>query len=128
MKFKMITPMLETNDLQATITFYTAVLDFTVDGTFEVDGKMAWCSLHKDEVYIMFNLPNTVMNYGRILLTGSLYIYIDEVDGFWEQVKDKVEVVYAPENFEYNMREFAIKDNNGYVLNFGQSIEEKNPA
>jgi hypothetical protein len=51
---------------------------------------------YKDAVDILFNLPNTVMNYGRILLSGSLYIYVDDVDGLWEKIKDKVEVVYHP--------------------------------
>jgi hypothetical protein len=26
------------------------------------------------------------------------------------------------EDFEYGMREFAIRDNNGYILQFGQEI------
>jgi uncharacterized glyoxalase superfamily protein PhnB len=121
MKCIAITPMMETNNLQETITFYTEILGFTVRDTFEHDGQVVWCTLNKDAVDIMFNLPNREMNYGRILLTGSLYIYIECVDDFWEKIKDKVKVVYAPENFEYKMREFGIKDNNGYVLNFGEN-------
>jgi catechol 2,3-dioxygenase-like lactoylglutathione lyase family enzyme len=80
MKFKELTPMMETNDLQATIAFYTGVLGFEVRDTFEHDGKTVWCTLFKDAVDIMFNLPNMVMNCGRILLTGSLYIYVDDVN------------------------------------------------
>jgi uncharacterized glyoxalase superfamily protein PhnB len=123
MKFKVITPLMETKDLQETISFYKEILGFTLAGTFDHDGKTIWCRLYRDKVDIMFSLPNIEMNYGRILLSGSLYIYIDSVDEFWETIKDKVEVVYPPENFEYGMREFAIKDNNGYVLNFGESTE-----
>ena len=123
MKFQELTPMMETQDLHATIKFYTEVIGFAVRDTFEDDGRTVWCSLYKDNVDIMFNLPNAVMNYGRILLTGSLYFYVDDVDALWEKVKDKVEVLYAPENFIYNMREFGIKDNNGYVLNFGTPTE-----
>jgi len=36
------------------------------------------------------------------------------------RLKDKVRVCYPLENFEYGMREFAIYDNNGYLLQFGQ--------
>lgn len=114
---------METKDLQATISFYTEILGFTLLGTFEHEGTTIWCRLYKDSVHIMFSLPNKEMNYGQILLTGSLYIYLDGVDEFWEKIKDKVEVLYPPENFEYQMREFAIKDNNGYVINFGESLE-----
>lgn len=114
--------MLETNDINGTIHFYTEMLGFTLGDTFKHDGEIVWCTLWKDELSIMFCLPNKAMNYGRILLSGSLYIYLDGVDEYWQQVKDKAEVVYEPENFPYNMREFGIKDNNGYVLNFGESL------
>ena len=42
----------------------------------------------------------------------------------WEQIKDKASVVYPIENFFYGIREFAIRDNNGYVLQFGQEISD----
>jgi len=40
----------------------------------------------------------------------------------WEKVKDKANICYGIEDFEYRMREFAIYDNNGYTLQFGQEI------
>lgn len=121
MKLTNLSPMLETNDISATIDFYTQTLGFTLRGTFEHEGTTTWCDLVRDEVAIMFSLPNQQMNYGRILLSGSLYINTEDVDAIWNLLKDKCEIVYPPENFEYGMREFAIKDNNGYVLNFGES-------
>lgn len=122
MKLKDLSPMLETNDIKATIEFYTAVLGFTLRGTFEHEGITTWCDLVKDEVAVMFSLPNKKMNYGTILLTGSIYINVEDVDALWNLLKDTCEVVYPIENFSYDMREFAIKDNNGYVLNFGESL------
>jgi uncharacterized glyoxalase superfamily protein PhnB len=40
-------------------------------------------------------------------------------------LKDSTTVVYPLEDFDYGMREFAIRDNNGYVLQFGQEIQEQ---
>jgi uncharacterized glyoxalase superfamily protein PhnB len=71
----------------------------------------------------MFTIPNEHMGHGLALLTGSLYINVQDVDAAWNELKDKCQVVYPIENFMYGMREFAITDNNGYILNFGQSIE-----
>jgi hypothetical protein len=34
----------------------------------------------------------------------------------------EVTIVYPLEDFPYGMREFAIRDNNGYILQFGQEI------
>ncbi len=39
-------------------------------------------------------------------------------------LKGKSKICYSIENFEYGMREFAIYDNNDYVLQFGQEIKE----
>ncbi len=115
--------MLETNDLQATISFYITNLGFTVQGTFDHgDGVPVWASIRHGPVEIMFKTPNPVMNYGQVLLTGNLYITTSNVDELWLQVKDLAEVVYPIEDFPYQMREFAIKDNNGYVLSFGMDI------
>ncbi len=122
MKLKYLSPMPESRDIKATIDFYTRVLGFTLRGTFEHEGTTTWCDLVRDEVSVMFSLPNEKMNYGTILLSGSLYINVEEVDALWENLKDKCEVVYPVENFIYEMREFAIKDNNGYVINFAEPL------
>lgn len=122
MKLTYLSPMLETKDMKATIEFYIGVLGFTQRGIFEHAGIITWCDLVRDDVAIMFSLPNQNMNYGKILLSGSIYINAEDVDALWNLLKETCEVVYPLENFEYGMREFAIKDNNGYVLNFGESI------
>jgi uncharacterized glyoxalase superfamily protein PhnB len=54
------------------------------------------------------------------LLTGSLYFYPDDVDAMWAQLKNSVTVEYPLQTFDYGMREFAIRDCNGYLLQFGQ--------
>jgi len=45
------------------------------------------------------------------------------VDAWWEYLKDKGTIVYPIENFDYGMREFAIRDNNGYILQVGSEVE-----
>ena len=40
-------------------------------------------------------------------------------------LKDKVRIVYPIENFSYGMREFAIRDSGGYILQFGKPIEKQ---
>lgn len=71
----------------------------------------------------MLALPNEHTLYDKIGFTGSFYFNTNEVDVLWEQLKDKVRVCYGIENFEYGMREFAVYDNNGYLLQFGQEIK-----
>ncbi|MBA4198840.1 MAG: bleomycin resistance family protein [Chitinophaga sp.] len=117
-----LTPLLWTNDLQATIEFYTGILHFELD---EYNADWGWCHLHNNAVSIMFSKPNEHAAYnGSPMLTGSFYIYIATVDELWNKVKDKTKVVYNLANFEHGMREFAIYDNNGYMLQFGRGLKE----
>jgi uncharacterized glyoxalase superfamily protein PhnB len=54
--------------------------------------------------------------------TGQLYIELktaDEVDALWADVKDRAEVVYAVDDFDYGAHEFGIRDDSGYSLAFG---------
>jgi hypothetical protein len=54
--------------------------------------------------------------------TGSLYFDVDDAVVLWTALKDIADVCYPREAFHYGMREFAISDNNGYVLQFGSPV------
>ncbi|MBL8192650.1 MAG: bleomycin resistance family protein, partial [Blastocatellia bacterium] len=85
-------------------------------------GEPCWTCLKKDSIEIMFTSKNAHSKLEDTLMTGSLYLYAEAVDKFWEELKDKVTVEYPIENFDYGMREFAIRDCNGYLLQFGQEL------
>ncbi len=53
---------------------------------------------------------------------------LQELTPMWQQLKDSAKICYPIENFEYGMREFAIYDNNGYLLQFGQEISENSAS
>ncbi|MDR6561013.1 MULTISPECIES: VOC family protein [unclassified Arcicella] len=122
MKYNRLRPILWTNQLIETIDFYTKILGFAVAEQHEAWG---WASLYKDEVEIMLAKPNEHIPFDKPIFTGSFYINTDKVDELWEELKNKVEVCYEIEDFEWQMREFAIYDNNGYLIQFGQDISEK---
>ena len=125
MKLRGLIPMLETNDLKASIKFYSETLGFTCDGVFPSEENFSWASLSKDDVIIMLTARSPHSNEEKAVMTGSLYMYPDDVDEAWYQLKDKAEVSYEIENFDYGMREFGILDPNGYLLQFGQDIKEE---
>jgi uncharacterized glyoxalase superfamily protein PhnB len=119
MKLEALTPMLRTKDLQGSVDFYKDILGFECGA---LSTKRGWASLSRDGVTIMLALPNAPEPFEQPPFTGSLYLRCDDVDAMWEQVKDRAKVCYSVEDFEYGMREFAIHDNNGYLLQFGQEI------
>jgi len=119
-QFKQMRPMLQSRDVKASIEFYTGILGFKLDDSWEQDGTIKWANLYKDEVCLMFTLGNQIP-----AMTGDLYIYPNDLELLWNNIKDKCEVMAPIENKLYGMREFAIKDNNGYILKFGKSTTEK---
>jgi len=121
MRITELKPMLWTEDLKGTLGFYADTLGFEVVNSI---GDLGWASLAKDDAAIMVCGPNEHIPYDKIGFTGSFYFGTDDADAMWEKVKDKVHVCYGIEDFPYGMREFAIYDNNGYLLQFGQEIVE----
>lgn len=122
MKLQKLTPMLRTTDLKATVEFYTTVLGFECGAFSE---EWGWAALQRDEVAIMVALPNAHAPFEKPAFTGSFYFRTDDVEAIWQQIKDQAKICYPIENFEYGMREFAIYDNNGYLIQFGQDISEQ---
>ena len=118
MPFNNLTPLLEVENMDETIAFYETILDFKCIDRYNDE----WAVVQKDDVSIMFSERFFTDDYPSTYMTGSLYVHTDDIDVIWQILKDKVHVCYPIENFDYGMREFAIYDNNGYRLQFGQEI------
>ena len=113
-------PMLRARDLRETIDFYTNVLGFTVDGTFPEDAP-TWCSMHSGNARMMWtSLPDGEAP----AFNGRIYMYPDDVGAVWERLKTTTDVVEPLFLTDYDMREFTIRDPNGYELSFGNSAGE----
>ncbi len=116
-KLLALTPMLWTKELEETIAFYTEILGF--ECAAHVEG---WAVLVYGEVEIMFCLPNAHLPIDGPQFTGSFYFNTDNVDELWANFKGECNICYEIDNFDYGMREFAIFDNNNYILQFGQQL------
>ncbi|RAR69961.1 VOC family protein [Flavobacterium aciduliphilum] len=119
MKFQPIVPMIWTNELQETVSFYCDVLGFSC-GNY--NDEWGWAAINKDDCEMMIAKPNMHISFDKPLFTGSFYIKVDDVETLWNTVKDKVNIVYDLEDFDWGMREFAIYDNNSYMIQFGQDL------
>ncbi len=119
-KFKSLRPILWTEHLKETVHFYTQILGFKIG---EQNNDWQWASLCKDDVEIMLAKPNEHEQYEKIGFSGSFYFSVENVDELWENMKEKCKICYPLETFEWEMKEFAVYDNNGYILQFGQDVE-----
>lgn len=118
-------PTLTAPSLEETVNFYVSVLDFTCQ---TLDKEWKFASIHKDSVDMQLVHPlskfpfDSPGPFDEPVFTGEIYIQMDCIDELWEKVKDKAEVCFPIQDFDYGMREFGIYDNNGYLLQFGQQI------
>ena len=122
MKIEKLMPMLRTWDLAGSIEFYTSVLGFKCRAH---EPDLGWASLGHGEFSVMFSSPNEHEGDVGPAFTGSLYFRVKEIDSVWAQLKEQARVCYPIETFDYGMREFAIYDNNGYLLQFGEAVGEE---
>lgn len=116
-----LNPMLETKNLSQAVQWYQEVLGFELQDHLP---ELGWASLVLDGVRIMLVTRASQQKHPNPVFTGSFYLYTDDVDAWWEKLKEKAPVEYPLETFSYGMREFAIRDLNGYLIQFGTYAAE----
>lgn len=121
MSLKGLSTVLQVNDMGSTIMYYEKTLGFRCHSRMGDD----WASVERDNVSIMLSCRYGEDKDKKTRMTGSLYIFTNPVEDLWLELKDKAEIFYPIETFDYGMREFAIIDCNGYILQFGQGIEKE---
>lgn len=122
---KPVSPNIFVTDINATIEFYKQ-LGFSLTTTVpEESDNIIFAMMNCGNVTFMFQtfeslgneLPTVSRQNGGSLL---LYIQTNEIRNFFDQIKDKVNVIKGPEKTFYGATEFSIEDNNGYLLTFAE--------
>lgn len=139
---KKLTPNLMISDVNKTVEFYKNNLGFElVMATTETQDavltdipegkKVVYALMKNDSVEIMFQTEKSLkedvpaFKNVRIGASISLYIEVENVEDFYNKIKEKVEVVKDLFTTWYGMKEFYIRDSNGYVLCFAQQAQTK---
>ena len=132
-EFKGLSPNLMVDDVNKTVAYYKDYLGFAVDMTTPEEGEWLWAMVRYGSVTIMFHRKDSMVEEfphlkGVSVGGGSFLIYIEVtgVEKLYEDVKanKNVSIVQDLHDKAYNMREFAIKDCNGYALTFGETINQ----
>lgn len=123
-KVKRISPMLATDNMDGTLSFYEKVLRFQATlkspeySVIERDGQT---------VHFQNAASEEVMNAMR--KHTEIYIEVTDIKALWEQVKafkdqHKIRDLFAR---DYGMTEFHIIDPNGILIFVGQPTSECRP-
>jgi hypothetical protein len=109
--------MLRVPDVRATIIWYTSI-GFALLSQNEDDGIITWASRSFDNGEIMLNTGGPPASAHR--RDVDLYICTDSLDSLHRQLKDRVDIVEDIHITFYGMREFIIRDCNGFWVTFAQ--------
>ena len=137
--FNKLTPNMMVGDVKKTVGFYSQVLGFdlvmavpedTQDIMTELprDKTLAYAMMKNGEAEIMFQEKGSLsedipaFRGANIGASVSLYFDLNDVEALYETLKKDVEVVKDLHTTWYGVREFYIRDCNGYVLGFSQQI------
>lgn len=114
-----VVPMIHVPDVRAAVEWYTSI-GFKLVRENEEDGEVNWASLTLGNSELMFNRGGTSSKAHRREV--DLYIHSAAVDELWRKLKDGVQVVEDPHDTFYGMREFIVRDLNGFWITFGEPV------
>src|SRR6266851_7608824 len=115
-----VVPMIHVPEVSATVDWYTSI-GFKLVRQNEEDGEINWAKL-------TFGNSEVMLDEGGKLSTEQrrevdLYITTGNVDDLHRRLKDRVQVVEGLYDAFYGMREFIIRDCNGFWVTFGQPFK-----
>ena len=103
------------SDLSKSIKHYQDALGFKV--TFEYGNPTFYVCLCRDEVALHLLAAHETK---RLPGNGSICVFVNDVDNLHAELTTRgANVIKAPENYDYGMRDFDVVDLDGNHLTFG---------
>ena len=139
MAINKLAPNLMVEDVNSTVEFYQEVLGFEfvmgvieeiqeVLTSYKKDRLLDYAMVKCGDVEIMFQAKRSLTDAIPALKdkeiggTFTLYMELDGVSELYARVKDSVTIIKELHATFYGMQEFYIKDCNGYLLTFAESV------
>jgi uncharacterized glyoxalase superfamily protein PhnB len=127
MTFSDVTPNLVVSNLERSLEFYRDVLGFTLVTSVPAEPPFVFAWMQRDTVSVFLNSEASA-EMPAVPGTNMLFITLTApdresgVDRLFADVRGRVQVVMPLTDQFYGMREFSVKDPDGYVIIFAQRI------
>lgn len=122
---RQVTPMIHVSDVRAAAEWYEAI-GFRRIGENEEDGELDWVMLSFGQGRVMFSSPGRPPDAERREV--DLYVETDDVEAVYRDVKGRVAIHEDLHDTFYRMREFIVRDLNGFWVTFGQAAARPDAA
>jgi uncharacterized glyoxalase superfamily protein PhnB len=118
MTLRAATPMIHVPDVRATAAWYERI-GFTLLETYSDGGEgLSFAILSAGSARLMLNQGGRPSTAERREV--DLYVNVEDVDQLFASLRGQVRVVEEVQDADYGMREFIIRDPNGFWITFGQ--------
>ena len=140
MQFTRLTPNLMVRDMRKSIDYYHNILGFSMRMAVDEDrkiivadlspeAKLQYAQLERDGVEIMIQQQESMIE-DLLAFSGcaigasvSFYITVENLAEFYEQVRHQADCIRELQTTWYGMREFYLRDPDGYILGFAEQQE-----
>jgi hypothetical protein len=108
--------------MQRSLEFYLEVLRFIQTGYYPIASEPIRTEVRRDDVAIVLVSEAAHLSAEIPAFSGALYIFPECVEQLAEELRGRVPFVWGPEDTEFGLREFAIRDPDGYTLVFAEPV------
>lgn len=130
MKINRLIPDLIVKDVNSHIRLYKEDFGFDVVSQYPRWGNLQWALMENKQrdMQVMFEKETAIMEEIAGLENkaagGKLTYYaeVDDIDGVYEKIKERMKVVTDIYATSYGMDEFVAQDREGYVIVFGERM------
>lgn len=122
MQYQSLSPNIGVKDVNETVKFYTEMLGFKLIMSNPQSGVLEWAMVGADSVIVMFQEEKSLKFEYPFLADRPLsaclnfYVKMKNMAELYEKIKDTKYLAKELHKTFYGADEFAISDNNGYVL------------
>jgi catechol 2,3-dioxygenase-like lactoylglutathione lyase family enzyme len=122
-RFTGLAPVLLAPDIAEALDYYRDVLGFEVEPFAKDPGVYGYAK--RDGAYIhIAQADHCRPNSDLVGDLFDVYIWVDDVQAVHEElVKRGANILHAPTDRPWGMREIRVRELNGYVLGIGQPLE-----
>lgn len=124
-ELKRSAPYFPVGDVEKAVNYYERTLGFKCE--YKAGDPAMFAIVSRDDLAIMFRLvndPDKIVPNEDQGGSWDVFFWVADAESLCDEFHAKgADVIYGPIVQEsYNMKEFAVRDRNGYVLGFGQEL------
>ncbi len=117
-----VLPCLLVSDMRRAMEFYIGQLGFIQTGYWPIESEPIRTEVRRDDVAIVLVAESSRGIGDTPAFTGALCMFPESVEQLADELRDKVSFAWGVEETDYDTREFAIRDPDGYLLVFAEPL------